>query len=216
MESELKTLTTVLVICALLLPGAAMAIEEPKFEVLERHDDYEIRRYDPYIVAEVTVDGSMKDAGNKAFKMLASYIFGSNADSTKMKMTAPVESQAADSGTRMKMTAPVISEQSGEGEEMYRYAFVIESKYSLESVPKPLDDRITLREVPERVVAARRFSGSWRESNFEKHSATLIEALKRDGIEPIASPSYARYNAPFVPTFFRRNEVLVEIAGAKL
>lgn len=189
-----------------------MAIEEPKFEVIERHDDYEIRRYAPYIVAEVTVDGPMKDAGNQAFRILADYIFGSNTDSTKMKMTAPVESQPAASGTRMKMTAPVISEQSGEDGERYRYAFVIEQKYDLESVPKPLDDRIVLRETEERVVAVIRFSGSWRESNFQKHSEKLMAALKRDGIEPVAEPYHARYNAPFVPTFFRRNEIIVEIA----
>lgn len=190
-----------------------MAIEEPKFDVLESHDDYEIRRYAPYIVAEVTVDGPMRDAGNEAFRILADYIFGSNSDATKMNMTAPVESQSATSGTRMKMTAPVISEQSGDDGQRYRYAFVIEQKYDLDTVPKPLDDRIELRETKERVVAVRRFSGSWRESNFQKHTEKLMAALKRDGIEPVKPPSQARYNAPFVPTFFRRNEVIVEIAG---
>lgn len=191
-----------------------MAIEEPKFDVLERQDDYEIRRYAPYIVAEVTVDGPMKDAGNEAFRILADYIFGSNSDATKMKMTAPVESQSATSGTRMKMTAPVISEQSDDDGERYRYAFVIEQKYDLDTVPKPLDGRIELRETKERVVAVRRFSGSWRESNFQKHTEKLMVALKRDGIEAVKQPYQARYNAPFVPTFFRRNEVIVEIAGA--
>jgi len=206
-----KTLISLLAVCSLLIPGAAMAIEEPKFEVIERHEDYEIRRYAPYIVAEVTVDGPMKDAGNRAFRILADYIFGSNTDSTKMKMTAPVESRPAESGTRMKMTAPVISEQTEKGGDKYRYAFVIESKYDLDSVPKPLDEQIALRRVEERVVAALRFSGSWRESNFEEHSEKLLAALERDGVEPAAEVYYARYNAPFVPTFFRRNEVIVEV-----
>jgi hypothetical protein len=210
-----KTLISLLAVCSLLMPGAAMATEEPEFEVIERHEDYEIRRYAPYIVAEVTVDGPMKEAGNKAFRILADYIFGSNTDSTKMKMTAPVESQSAASGTRMKMTAPVISEQAEEGGDRYRYAFVIESKYDLDSVPKPLNEQIALRRVEERVVAAIRFSGSWRESNFDEHREKLLAALARDGIEPAAEPYNARYNAPFVPTFFRRNEVIVEIVNSE-
>jgi hypothetical protein len=67
-----------------------MALEEPLFEVLDSHHDYEVRLYKPYLIAEVDVNGDFDDAGNEAFKILAGYIFGDNSTSEKMKMTAEV------------------------------------------------------------------------------------------------------------------------------
>lgn len=208
----MKSLVTLMTAWLLLLPVMAMAIEEPEFEVVERREDYEIRRYDPYIVAEVTVSGSFKDAGSAAFRILADYIFGANTSGTKMEMTAPVESQAIDSGTRMEMTAPVLSVPENEKDDSYRYSFVIERRYDLESVPKPLDERVNLRQVNQDTVAVRRFSGTWSQSNYEQNRDKLMLALRRDGLEPVGQPYFARYNAPFVPWFLRRNEVIVELA----
>ena len=206
-----RILNTPTVAWLLLLPIIAMAIEEPEFEVVERQEEYEIRRYDSYIVAEVTVSGSFKDAGSTAFRILANYIFGANTSGTKMEMTAPVESQSVESGTRMEMTAPVLSVSDDEQDDSYRYAFVIERRYDLESVPKPVDERIELRETKPRTVAVRRYSGSWSQSKFEKNRDDLIRALRRDGVATVGQPYFARYNAPFVPWFLRRNEVIVEI-----
>ena len=70
-----------------------MALEEPDYKVLESTRDYEIRAYAPYIVAEVDVDAGAKEAGNRAFRVLAGYIFGDNDEQQKMKMTAPVSSE---------------------------------------------------------------------------------------------------------------------------
>ncbi len=58
-------------ISTLLTAVVAMAYEEPVYEVLEAADDYEVRRYEPYLVAEVDVEGDFGDAGNKAFRILA-------------------------------------------------------------------------------------------------------------------------------------------------
>jgi hypothetical protein len=209
----MRTLTIQLLAVLLLLPGVTMAIEEPEFELVAKADDYDIRRYESYVVAEVLVDGSFKASGNTAFQILADYIFGANTDSQKMEMTAPVESRSSDTGTRMEMTAPVLSAQKNGTGEQYVYAFVIERRYTLESVPKPLDERVTLRETGERTVAVRRYSGTWSRGNFEKNRSLLLEALNRDGVATVGEPYLARYNSPFAPWFLRRNEVIVEIAS---
>jgi hypothetical protein len=110
-----------------------MAIEEPAYEVLLETRYYEVRRYQPYIVAEVDVDDDFKRAGNSAFRVLAGYIFGDNEPQQKMEMTAPVESRE---GVRMNMTAPVTS-QAGTGAGRYTYAFVMERKYTMDTLPEP-------------------------------------------------------------------------------
>ena len=204
-----------LVTAALLLIGvSAMATEEPKYDVLSSTDEYEIRRYEPYIVAETDVEGPYRNAGNKAFNILAGYIFGKNRSSEKMAMTAPVESRPADEGVRMAMTAPVTSQPSDAEAGLFTYGFVMERKYTLDTLPEPVDPRIRIREVPAKIVAVHRFSGSWREENYQRHEERLRRALERDGIPLAGTPYSARYNAPFVPSFLRRNEVIVPIDGS--
>lgn len=187
----------------------AMAIEKPDYDTLVTTEDYDIRRYAEYIVAEVDVDGGMREAGNRAFRILAGYIFGGNVPREKMRMTAPVESTAAQDGERMNMTAPVESRQSGDGRTTY--AFVMERKYTLETLPKPVDPRIRFAVRPARTVAVRRYSGSWSEANYTRNLTALYGALETAGISTTGAPVWARYNAPFTPWFLRRNEVMVEV-----
>ena len=194
----------------LLLATTTMAYEEPRYEVLERTDHYEVRRYEPYLVAEVDVQGDFGEAGNKAFRLLAGYIFGDNQADEKMSMTAPVESRPKGDNLRMSMTAPVTSTASAA--DQYTYAFVMERKYTLDTLPRPRNPRIRLGEQEARVMAVHRYSGRWTEENYRENEAKLLEALSADGRRPIGAPILARYNSPFTPWFMRRNEVMIEIA----
>ena len=166
----------------------AMALEEPEFEVIAEFDEFEVRHYEPYLVAEVDVA-----SGNSAFRMLAGYIFGDNSDSTKMEMTAPVESRPAERG------------------DLETYSFVMEKKFTLDTLPEPNDKNIRVLERPARIVAARRFSGRWTEANFRRHLAALRTALADNNIEAAGPAEQARYNSPFTLPFLRRNEVIVPI-----
>ena len=194
---------------ALLIAGqAAMAIEQPEYDVLARNGDFEVRRYAPYIVAEVDVPGTMKSAGNSAFRILAGYIFGNNVEREKMNMTAPVESQTS-GGRRMNMTAPVEARSGAGG--THTYAFVMERKYTLDTLPAPADSRIRLVTRPPRTMAVRRYSGGWGEANYEKHRDALLAALEGASIDIVGEPVWARYDSPMKPWFLRRNEVMVAI-----
>lgn len=170
-----------------------MALEEPDYEVLFETDDIEFRRYEPYLVAEVTVSGESAD--NQAFRILAGYIFGNNDGEVKMQMTAPVESRDEVDGSRVYQD----------------FAFVMEKDYSLDSLPTPNDERIRLREKPARIVAVRRFSGRWSDKNVDQHEQRLLEDLQGLGIEAAGPPELARYNSPFTPWFLRRNEIIVPV-----
>ena len=204
-----------LALAALMLTGGdPMAAEEPRYDVLASNDDYEIRRYEPYIVAETDVEGTFRTAGNKAFKILAGYIFGDNRASEKMAMTIPVESRPADESVTMAMTSPVTSVRSDDDTGRYTYAFVMESKYTTETLPAPNDPRVRIRELPERTMAVRRFSGSWSAENFARHERALLDALAEDGIATLGPTISARYNAPFTPWFMRRNEVMILIESS--
>ncbi len=205
----MRAATAIIIAIVALMPRTAMAYEEPEYRVLAERDDYEIRAYESYLVAETTVEGDYGESGGKGFRILAGYIFGDNQAAERMAMTAPVTRAPAES-VKMSMTVPVISERVAEAQR-YRYQFVMERKYTLETLPVPEDDRVTIREIPARTMAVHRYSGRWTASNFEKHTAILLRVLEGDGIEIVGTPQSAAYNAPFMPPFLRRNEILVEI-----
>jgi hypothetical protein len=193
-----------------MVPAIAMAIEEPEYQVVGQYDNYELREYAPYIIAEVDVQGDFDEAGRDAFRILAGYIFGDNAAAEKMAMTAPVESRPSAKGEKMSMTAPVTAIAAGD-DGRTTYAFVMERKFSLQTLPVPNDDRIRIRAVPERTMAVRRYSGRWTEDKYLQNEKSLLSALDADDIQTIGRPVLARYNSPFSLPFMRRNEVMIEI-----
>jgi hypothetical protein len=183
-----------------------MAIETPEYQVLKKRNAYELRRYLPTIVAEVSVEGmDYRDAANRGFRPLASYIFGENTGTEKIAMTAPVTAESAPE--KIPMTAPV----TVSGENTYRVAFTMPSKYTMETLPKPKDPRITFRQLPERTMAVIRFSGAFNQRNFMKHLIKLQEWMMRSKLIAIGEPIIAGYDSPFVPWFLKHNEILIEI-----
>jgi hypothetical protein len=202
----------------LLLAGAnAMAIEEPGYEVLKTYPEFELRRYAPYLVAETEVTGEFDQVGNRAFRILAGYIFGNNRSQEKMAMTAPVNQRpTVAEGEKLAMTAPVSQRpKEGAGQGTYVLSFVMPSGYTLDTLPEPLDPRVRLREEPARLMAARRYSGLWSESNYQANEVALLAAVERVGLTPVSAPVYARYNSPFSLWFLRRNEVMVEVSESR-
>ncbi len=182
---------------------AALATEEPAYEVVKKHPDFELRRYGPTLLAETTVNGDFDRVGNEAFRRLAGYIFGDNAPKQKIEMTAPVIQRpaAAESSTVADGVEP-------KGD--YVLSFVMPERFTAESLPQPEDARIQVRSEPGRLMAARRYSGRWTWENYRE--SKLLDSVRAAGLTPLGSPIYARYNAPFTPWFMRRNEVLVEVA----
>ena len=90
---------------------------------------------------------------------------------------------------------------------------MLPSSYSMIDAPIPEDERIKLRLVPEKLIAAIRYSGRWTTRNFDKYESRLMTALTAANIETLGVPETAFYNPPFVPPFMRRNEILVEVAN---
>jgi len=186
-----------------------MAAEElPDYTVVETIDDIEIRQYRPMILASVTVEGDRDEAVNKAFRILAGFIFGDNQSRGEIAMTAPVTQAPSE---KIAMTAPVT--QSAAAGARWRVDFMMPSKYTLETLPKPNDPRISItRTEPSRAVAIR-FSGRITDANFEKHKRTLDAFVEGRGLVTDGAAQFAYYNGPFTPFFMRRNEVIYRLAN---
>jgi len=179
--------------------------EQLPYIVLDNSREYEIREIPEHLVAETEVRGSFVEAGNEAFSILAGYIFGDNTTQSEIAMTAPVLERPSE---KLAMTAPVLAGETDKG--FLTYAFVMPSKYTLESLPKPNDFRVKIRKVEKMKVAVLVFKGFFNDKHFDSKKEQLKELLERDGL------SYSRlysvgYNPPWTPPFMRRNEVWAEL-----
>jgi hypothetical protein len=173
---------------------------EPTYRLELHADGYDIRVYQPYLVAEVIVPGSADSASSEGFRLLAAYIFGANSGSHKLEMTAPV----TQTPVTLPMTVPVTQSREDGG---FRVRFAMPAGYTLATLPVPNDPRVTLCEVPAQRVAVHRYSGRWTEENYAEHLAELQASLTSAGLSVHGAPILARYNAPYVLPFLRRNEI---------
>jgi hypothetical protein len=184
------------------LPLSSHAIEEPDYQIVRTLGEIEVRRYAPYLVAEVVLEVPAEDAGNQAFPILAGYIFGKNKGDKRFAMTAPVTQRAA--SVRMEMTAPVTQSPVAGGT---RVQFVLPRGVTMETAPEPLDPRVRIREEPAATWAVIRYSGRWTPENDLEQLGKLKAALQAAGLKAHGEPVVARYNPPFTPWFMRRNEL---------
>lgn len=165
--------------------------EQQLYSVVETTDDFELRRYEPCVLAEVEMPGEPGSGLTSAFRMLVSYIGGRNAG-----------------GERIAMTAPVLEQPTGTASLV---AFVMPAGLELASMPSPTDPSVRMRAVGQELVAAQRFSGRWSPAGFSRRARELVNRVQEAGLIPVGPPRYARYDPPWTPWFLRRNEVLLPV-----
>jgi effector-binding domain-containing protein len=84
--------------------------------------------------------------------------------------------------------------------------------YTLESLPTPNDNRIQIVTIPEKKMAAVRFSWIRTDARVQAKKQELLDLLKKDNITIVGEVQYAGYNALWTPPWMTRNEVMVEVA----
>lgn len=175
---------------------ATMTVERPDYATVVRDGDIEIRDYPPLRVAQVTMQGSRREAVNKGFSPLAGYIFASERDGPKIAMTAPVTQNAA-----------------SDDAQSWTIRFIMPSQYeTIDALPLPAGSSgVKLAEQPAMRMAAIRFSGVADDRSIARQEEALRAWLAERGIEAAGPPVYAYYNDPFTPGPLRRNEVLMAI-----
>lgn len=158
-------------------------------------------------MAETIVRGqSFEDAGNRAFRSLFGYITGANVSRQSVEMTAPVVQAPS---ARIAMTAPVVQRGDDDG---FVVAFVLPASMTEATAPVPTGRDVTLRTVPESLVAAARFSGRWLKTSFDTERESLLANVAAAGLTARGEPRFARFNPPYTPWFLRHNEVLVDVS----
>ncbi|MEY2622334.1 MAG: hypothetical protein RIT26_2154 [Pseudomonadota bacterium] len=215
-----QNLYCAMMVCsALIWSQNAMAIEEPAYEVLRSDAPFEIRRYPALLVAETVVEGDMDQASNQGFRRIADFIFGNNqlpgtGQASRIAMTAPVTVEPQ-SG-RIAMTAPVTVEPDSPDANMaqatrWRIHFVMPRLYTLDTLPRPRNADVQVREIPPRYMVVHRYSWLNTASRVQQKTDETLAWAQRQSLNVIGVPQLARYDPPIMPPMFRRNEIHLEI-----
>jgi len=158
--------------------------------VLKKWGNFEIRQYEPRVIAQTAIQNDFEQAIKEGFNILAAYIFGQNATKTKIAMTVPVEQ-------RKDVT-----------QKNWLIAFSMPTKYKLSELPSPKNPQITLKQIEAQKKAALVFSGFCTEKKAAKNTTLLLELIEQHGYSPTGSCILARYDPPWTLPCFRHNELL--------
>ena len=206
-----KIFVAILLIVVVLVFGAAMIgpimsnVEVPAYKILKKEQNIEIRQYPPLIIAEVKTAGSRQDAIGDGFRILADFIFGNNEGEKQLSMNGPITQQQ---GIKIAMTAPVQQEKT---DTEWAISFIMPSKFSIDTIPNPINDRIKIIQIPSKRYAVITFSGRSTETNLTKHTNELENYMNGSSYSKVGNAKYAFYNPPWTLPFLRRNEVQFEI-----
>jgi len=163
-----------------------MANEEAPYDIVDKNEIYEIRKYSDRLAVETTTSGS-----NNNFRKLFNYISGGNQTNEKISMTTPV-TQVEKNGT-MSMQ------------------FYLPSKFNSSNAPIPTREDVSLITIEGGYYAVLRFSGRASDKNFLKHMEILEKELQNNNISIISLPIRATYDSPFTLPMNRRNETMFKI-----
>ncbi len=183
---------------ALLVTGCQFTragYETAPYTLIRTDGRFQVRDYPALVVVETPMSGS-RDGSDGSFNRLFRYITGSNAGEEKIAMTTPVFMEGGATNARM--------------------AFVMPASMNLQSIPRPSDPSVEVRELKPGQFAVYRFKGGRSSESERRAFATLTDWVRSEGLPSASDPQpvFAYFDPPWIPGFLRRNEVMLQLRPA--
>ena len=183
---KLKLIIQLFCFFSILTYSNVMANEEANYEIIDKNDIYEIRKYSDRLAVETMTSGI-----DSNFRKLFNYISGRNDTEEKIKMTTPVTQVEKNGNMSMQ--------------------FYLPSKFNSENVPNPSREDVKIINIKGGYYAVLRYSGRASDGNFLKHKKILENELQKKKISIISPPIRATYDSPFTLPTNRRNEAMFKV-----
>lgn len=198
-------------------------LQEPKYTLVCKTQDYEIRDYDTYQVASTQMsDASVDDwtQTGAAFNTLANYLFGANAEQKVMDMTTPVTTTMTGEMrfylADPQVPAPLGGGGGGGGDDDDAKTKSLGSSSGTAAAAATIE----IQTLPPARLAVRRFTGFCTDGEIARQKQALLTALQLDGVELDVPHGQTvphvvfQYNPPYALPVIRRNEIAVPVVGA--
>jgi hypothetical protein len=168
--------------------------KKQEFRVIRTYRNFEIREYQPCVIAEVKVTAQYSTATNSAFGSLFKYISRENLASQKIAMTAPV----------------IAAQRSSTiDDDEWFVSFVMPSGSTFGHLPHPNDPQVILRELDLETCVALSFRGKATEELSRRKIRELRIAATEMNIALSSETRICRFDPPFKPGFMQYNEIVI-------
>jgi len=170
--------------------------ERQKFSVIQNFGAFELRSYEPCVLAQVSMPVDYQSATTGAFRYLFNYISKGNASATPIAMTAPV----------------IASTLGNINSEQWQISFVMPTGSAIGALPLPNDSTVVLKELSEEKCVALSFKGRASSELCERKESELRNLAKEAGLRLSTETRICRFDPPFKPGFMMYNEVVIPLA----
>ena len=170
-------------------------LETPEYKVIKKSGSYEVRKYEPMIIARTLVRSDYKEATSTGFRRIANYIFGGN-----------------EKNMEIAMTAPVLSNSPVDVDSEYEISFVMPSSFKKETLPEPNSSNVEIMGRSLDLVACISFGGWATESRVKNYHENLNNWRDKERLKIVGKFMIAQYNSPWALPPFRHNEILVRVS----
>lgn len=163
--------------------------ERPTYDIMRTEGTFEVRCYPPQKIISIEItDPKNERLKKEALSALVNYIFGRNESSQRMAMTSPVMQ---------------------EGNILF---LILPRHYASKTAPLPLDERLSVKDIPMRVVASILYHGNHSEQKVQEHTTELKNWIKKHPwYIMVGNAQLAQYDGPLTLPFLRKNEIHVEV-----
>ena len=169
--------------------------QRQKFELIRNFKSFELRRYEPCVVAEVEINADYQSAASGAFRYLFNYISKGNSGEKSIAMTAPV----------------IATTDSSMNSQNWKISFVMPAGSKLEDMPLPTNEKVTLLELGSQECVSISFKGKATERLAKKYEDRLRQLAADEGIALSEETRIGRFDPPFKPGFLQYNEVVIPL-----
>lgn len=203
-----STLVTVLV--ALFLSGCSIlgqrTGEEALYATLFSDGNYEIRLYEPIIIAQAASGGNYLQATRSGYKRLTDYVSGNNLAQQTVNLNPP--QLVAGTKPNIELTTPYYEEFL---DGVWFTSVAMPEQYTLATLPKPVDELITFEALPRMRTAVITFSGYRSERLIISKANQLLQWMGQQKLESASPPRSVIFDSPLTIPGLRRHEIHINI-----
>jgi len=180
---------------------------EALFATLQTQGEFQVRLYEPQIIAQTAAGGAYGRATMEGYRRLTTYVSGGNQVGRIIGTTA-IPRISNSNKPAIEPTLPYYQELVNG---MWVTSVSMPEAYTLATLPKPADERITFETLPRVMVAVISYVGYPSKWQINSKANKLAGWLRSQNYAAASPPRAVIYDSPWTLPTLRRHEIHISI-----